>query len=112
LSAGDLHGLTVRGPFRPLMPWLAAVALAAALAGGIAFWRRRDPDDAAEDAAPASRAERWQRLAMELLPLIPFVAGILVVLEFVKDDAYISFRYAHNLVTGQGLVFNHGEHVE
>ncbi len=28
------------------------------------------------------------------------------------DDAYISFRYAQNLVTGHGLVFNPGERVE
>ncbi len=28
------------------------------------------------------------------------------------DDAYISFRYAQNLVAGQGLVFNAGERVE
>lgn len=28
------------------------------------------------------------------------------------DDAYISFRYAHNLVEGQGLVFNPGDRVE
>ncbi len=28
------------------------------------------------------------------------------------DDAYISFRYAANLVHGQGLVFNPGEYVE
>jgi arabinofuranosyltransferase len=28
------------------------------------------------------------------------------------DDAYISFRYARNLVEGQGLVFNPGERVE
>jgi arabinofuranosyltransferase len=28
------------------------------------------------------------------------------------DDAYISFRYAHNLVEGEGLVFNPGEYVE
>lgn len=28
------------------------------------------------------------------------------------DDAYISFRYAQNLVDGQGLVFNAGERVE
>ncbi|HJX38261.1 MAG TPA: hypothetical protein VJ714_06665 [Anaerolineae bacterium] len=28
------------------------------------------------------------------------------------DDAFISFRYAQNLVTGQGLVFNPGEKVE
>jgi hypothetical protein len=28
------------------------------------------------------------------------------------DDAFISFRYARNLVEGQGLVFNPGEHIE
>jgi hypothetical protein len=30
----------------------------------------------------------------------------------VVDDAYISFRYARNLVRGEGLVFNPGERVE
>jgi len=29
-----------------------------------------------------------------------------------NDDAYISYRYAENLVRGQGLVFNRGERVE
>ena len=28
------------------------------------------------------------------------------------DDAFISFRYARNLVNGDGLVFNRGERVE
>jgi hypothetical protein len=31
---------------------------------------------------------------------------------WVTDDAFISFRYARNLVEGQGLVFNPGERVE
>ena len=30
---------------------------------------------------------------------------------FVTDDAFISFRYAQNLVRGHGLRFNLGEHV-
>jgi tetratricopeptide (TPR) repeat protein len=33
-------------------------------------------------------------------------------LRFTQDDAYISFRYAKNLVEGHGLVFNPGERVE
>lgn len=32
--------------------------------------------------------------------------------RFVSDDAYISFRYADNLVRGEGLVWNPGERVE
>jgi arabinofuranosyltransferase len=46
------------------------------------------------------------------------VGGLLglVVLGFsriyVIDDAYISFRYAHQMVEGHGLVFNPGEYVE
>lgn len=31
---------------------------------------------------------------------------------FLCDDAYISFRYARNLLAGHGLVFNPGEYVE
>ena len=30
----------------------------------------------------------------------------------ISEDAYISFRYAYNLVEGHGLVFNEGEYVE
>lgn len=32
--------------------------------------------------------------------------------RFAIDDAYISFRYARNLLDGHGLVFNPGERVE
>ncbi len=32
--------------------------------------------------------------------------------RFAVDDAYISFRYAHNLLDGHGLVFNPGDPVE
>ncbi len=32
--------------------------------------------------------------------------------HFAVDDAYISFRYAHNLLDGHGLVFNPGDPVE
>ena len=33
-------------------------------------------------------------------------------LNSILDDAFISFRYAENLVNGHGLVFNPGERVE
>jgi hypothetical protein len=54
--------------------------------------------------------------------LVWFTAGLVVLAillawhawtyRFLTDDAFISFRYAHNLVAGQGLVFNPGERVE
>ncbi len=31
---------------------------------------------------------------------------------FFQDDAYISFRFVHNYLAGEGLVFNYGEQVE
>jgi hypothetical protein len=33
-------------------------------------------------------------------------------LNFIQDDAYISFRYVKNFIAGNGLVFNPGERVE
>ncbi len=32
--------------------------------------------------------------------------------NFIQDDAFISFRYVENLINGNGLVFNPGEYVE
>jgi len=32
--------------------------------------------------------------------------------SFIQDDAFISFRYAQNLISGRGLVYNTGERVE
>lgn len=56
---------------------------------------------------------RWLFAAAgALLPLVVLGWGIWTCLGFVKDDAYISFRYAHNLASGRGLVFNTGEQVE
>lgn len=94
--------------------WWAAGALAAALLAVAIADRRllgRAARDGADDgdAEPLSPIARWAAL---LAPVVPFVLGVLVVLEFVKDDAYISFRYAHNLVTGKGLVFNVGDKLE
>ncbi len=50
-------------------------------------------------------------------PMITVLAFVLLVVHtlsfgFVIDDAYISFRYAQNLIDGHGLVFNPGEAVE
>ncbi len=50
------------------------------------------------------------------LPLALALAATIAVQFYlwphVTDDAYISFRYASHLASGNGLVFNPGEHVE
>lgn len=44
-----------------------------------------------------------------LIALLVFLAFLN---RFMTDDAFISFRYASNLASGHGLVFNPGEYVE
>lgn len=62
----------------------------------------------------ASHAQRPARVLLGLL-VAAGLAGLAARawhLYFVCDDAYISFRYARNLLEGHGLVFNPGEWVE
>ena len=88
-------------PWRGYGPGLVVSCLAAVfLAPSLPIRRRKD-----------KLLRGWKLVAL-FAPSIPLILGVLVVLEFVKDDAYISFRYAHNLVTGNGLVFNAGERLE
>lgn len=47
-----------------------------------------------------------------LLALLATAALALIQGDCVQEDAFISFRYADNLVHGHGLVFNPGERVE
>lgn len=51
----------------------------------------------------------------ELAVRLALIAALAVVAwtnRFIQDDAFISFRYAQNLVDGHGLVWNVGEKVE
>lgn len=56
-------------------------------------------------------ARLMQLLALGLLALAVLAQGLILRWE-PTDDAYISFRYAENLVNGHGLVFNPGQRVE
>jgi tetratricopeptide (TPR) repeat protein len=62
----------------------------------------------------ASRRSR-RRISIGLVAVI-VLCGLFVTqanqFQFTQDDAYISLRYARNLVEGNGLVFNPGERVE
>lgn len=96
---------------RPWTPWALGIA-ATTIFAAIAWGRRREEDDEEDETSARTVLSKRFRLATLAMLVVPFFLGILVVLEFVKDDAYISFRYAHNLVTGHGLVFNPGERLE
>jgi hypothetical protein len=52
---------------------------------------------------------RATALLLAIGVLLPLAARFL---DHTVDDAFISFRYAENLVNGHGLVFNAGERVE
>ncbi|MBI5515723.1 MAG: hypothetical protein HY909_18215 [Deltaproteobacteria bacterium] len=106
LRGSDLRrqeNVALLDPWRPVLAALGVALLLALLAR----WRLGERETPEEPRLP-----RALRYGAPLVPVGLFVFGLFVVLEFVKDDAYISFRYAHNLVAGQGLVFNPGERLE
>lgn len=51
-------------------------------------------------------------LALWSFPVLLLLWQCWTFVGFTVDDAWISFRYAHNLAVGNGLVFNPGVHVE
>jgi hypothetical protein len=81
----------------------ALAAIAVALLWSVIVGRRRATEPWA--------GERWLRLSL-VLGLIGL--GLYTASENATcfDDAYISLRYAENLVDGHGLVYNVGEYVE
>lgn len=50
--------------------------------------------------------------ALAFLPWLALLAWLVSLSWWLTDDAFISFRYARNLLEGHGLVFNPGERVE
>ena len=64
---------------------------------------------------PVTRAGRHGSRLLHFLFFLPWLGllGYLTHKEwYLTDDAFISFRYARNLLEGHGLVFNPGEYVE
>jgi hypothetical protein len=69
------------------------------------------PIHRAEEIVTLSRPPRpWFWLAT--LAALAFATWRAVAVRWTTDDAFISFRYAQNLLDGLGLVFNAGERVE
>ncbi len=61
--------------------------------------------------ARAGRGKYWHFLLVTA-PWGGLLAWVAHVAWFLCEDAFISFRYARNLLEGHGLVFNPGEYVE
>jgi hypothetical protein len=72
--------------------------------------RRPDSRRATRPVRRGHRASPW----FAVLTGVAVLWGVAVAWRraWFSDDAYISFRYAENLVNGLGLVFNRGERVE
>lgn len=61
--------------------------------------------------------DEWRKIYEDnykLIFLLTVIALLLFTLrrQYIMDDAFISFRYAQNLINGHGLVWNIGERVE
>jgi hypothetical protein len=66
-----------------------------------------------EDAARAPRVAGLSTAVWGAVALAAAVhLAVALQLDYLSDDAFISFRYARNLARGLGLVFNPGERVE
>ena len=63
-------------------------------------------------AGAPGRARQILALLLVTAPWGGLLAWLAHVAWFLCDDAFISFRYARNLLEGHGLVFNPGEYVE
>ncbi len=76
--------------------------------------RRIESSVPSEDPPSGGGAARRRYLAAALLGglTVLLFAHNVAALYFTIDDAFISFRYARNLIDGLGLVFNPGERVE
>lgn len=58
-----------------------------------------------------TRGKGWLSWLAYIIPAVTALCVALIHGPFLIDDAYITFRYAENLATGEGLVFNRGEPV-
>jgi arabinofuranosyltransferase len=74
----------------------------------------RDPEITGLAKPLSAVTDRIGRLGRRRARLVVAFAAMALawMVRFVQDDAFISFRYAHNLVVGRGLVFNPGDRVE
>ncbi len=74
-----------------------------------------DPESASQilsSVSPSTRKAFQTAIWIVVIGAVLYGAYQVISYRWVCDDAFISFRYARNLVNGLGLVFNAGERVE
>lgn len=106
----DMSGAELWARISPWTGWLIGLGLCVLLTWVVRRLTRSR--EVPEVAPPLIASRRIRGLVWGLILGVPMVLTFLAALDFIKDDAYISFRYAHNVVAGHGLVFNPGEYVE
>jgi len=113
----DLADHETESELRPWWGWiwgaLIATILAALLRWLVKLRKQTLPEPTGLDWAPENkRRRRLMWLGLAAILAVPFLLSVLSAFDFIKDDAYISFRYAQNVVNGNGLVFNAGDNLE
>jgi hypothetical protein len=122
-TASDIEWRRFFQELRPWWGWLGGLVLAIGLLAGLRWLVRREGRESGDaDDTPAAWLGEGRTGGIDFrnkanlaglgVVAATAIASMVVALDFVKDDAYISFRYAHNLVIGEGLVFNPGEYLE
>jgi hypothetical protein len=56
-------------------------------------------------------SNRWQATVVVALSTMTLVGLALFLGQWGFDDSYITYRYAHNLLSGQGFVYNAGQRI-
>lgn len=107
---------------KPWWGWIGWIALSLAMAFALRFWSLRQQRktktsgtldiDVREGGEGAGEVRAWVWWSLLGVAWVVATLSVLVTLDFIKDDAYISFRYAHNMVVGDGMTFNAGDKLE
>lgn len=111
LSPSDMKYERIKSILQPWWGWIWGLIAMILLAVLLRWLSRRFGEAEPEPVDPPSVKRWWVWVPIAALAL-PLLASLLIGLDFIKDDAYISFRYAHNLVNGDGFVFNTGDRLE
>ncbi len=62
--------------------------------------------------APTATPGVWPRRLADCLLLLAYSAQVVIFWSMDREDVFICYRYARNLVRGDGFVYNPGEYVE